>query len=140
MATPSKGKCDICGADFWYGGTAPSPMICAPCNACAIDWDRGSDEWKAVEFHDTLEIVDIHRGRSAANFVAVSEDHKRKYTIFIKDFLDMFRAGISTGGKMTGDWIVRKRGNNYGVRLNGVKATPCDVDYWSTGRPIPEYV
>lgn len=68
-------------------------------------------------FRATLEVVSIERGRSAARFVLRDTTTGTEYPMFMVDVLDMMRAGIRKGGRITGLWQAGKRGANYGLRL-----------------------
>ncbi|MCP4697106.1 MAG: hypothetical protein GY862_09690 [Gammaproteobacteria bacterium] len=101
------------------------------------DWKT---QWKKVEFTAELKIVSYSRGRSAANIVACDVD-KAKYTIFLTDYIDMLHNGDIVDNQITGVWIVRKRGRNFGVKL---KSTPNQVEvdgmYQLNRSPIPAYL
>ena len=80
----------------------------------------GGFVWKdVVEFSDTLEYQTYDRGRSAAYFWFVSLAGPR-YPMFLTD-LDKVMKHMSSGGRVTGDWTITKRGQNFGVTL--LKAT-----------------
>ena len=97
------------------------------------------DEWKEVSFHDSIKVVGIERGRSAAHFSALSEDGKRQYSIFMTDFLDM--AEHCEGLVISGEFCVMKRGRNLGIRLKATKKrTRPNWFEISPEGPIPAFI
>lgn len=75
-------------------------------------------EWRDVEeLEMTLTLNGTHRGRSAAYFEWV-DALGHKYPMFLTDAADLMRRGcIEFGVVHDGMWVVRKRGQNYGVRM-----------------------
>ena len=74
-------------------------------------------DWKAIEpFTATLHLVEMHRGRSAAYFEWCDEAGN-KYPMFMSDMFEVAKRGIGDGGRVFARWIVKKRGQNYGVGL-----------------------
>ena len=69
------------------------------------------------EFVDTLEFVEIHKGRSAVNFRFKSVNDGREYTAGTGGFIDMCRLGkvenTETAFKVTCKFGFAKRGANY---------------------------
>ncbi len=102
------------------------------------DWEK---EWKKVEFFESLVIVGFHKGAHSVNVMAKSVMTDEYYNIFLTDFVDMVRSGNFHLSLLEGEFIVRKRGRAFGIRL---KKTPelDTVDYYKTRekRPIPEQV
>lgn len=80
-----------------------------------IDW-RDNEPWK-----DALQVTTIARGHSAARFVWESADG-RKFPMFMIDMLATAQYGIGPTGLVSGEWIVVKRGANYGIALMDAKA------------------
>jgi hypothetical protein len=75
-------------------------------------------EWRDVEtFEASLTIGETYRGRSAAYFMW-SDVLGHKYPMFMTDIADLIRRGcIEFGTVHDGMWVVRKRGQNYGIRM-----------------------
>ena len=76
-------------------------------------------DWRDnAPFKATLTLKHTHRGRSAAYFVWADETGA-EFPMFISDMADLACSliGIGPGGVVVADWIVAKRGQNYGVRL-----------------------
>lgn len=75
-------------------------------------------------FEATLTIQPgVMAGRSA-KYLMLAADDGRTFPMFVADLLDMaLRAGVPTGGRITGRWVVRKRGQNFGIAL-----APRDAD------------
>ena len=97
-------------------------------------------EWKKVEFSDSIRVVGINRGRSAANFEAHSTEKKARYTIFMADFLSMvFNRKVKAGAKISGVFRVVKRGRNLGIVLKDIKETKIAHEM-CLDRPIPGYI
>lgn len=69
------------------------------------------------EFTDTLEFVDMQKGRSAVNFRFKSLTDGREYTAGTGGFIDMCRLGCventDTAFKVTCKFGFAKRGTNY---------------------------
>ena len=72
--------------------------------------------YEKVEMRDvepwtsTMKIVGMESGRSAKHLVVEDEDGQR-YTMFVKDFIDMIGEQ-----PFTRRWAVSKRGQNYGIK------------------------
>jgi len=96
---------------------------------CAYAWDVDRIVWRDnVPFYATLELGGIERGRSAAHFLWNDTDTGANYQMFMADAVDLMRspAGVQAG-KVTGWWIVVKRGANYGVARLMPALVPDDV-------------
>lgn len=78
-------------------------------------------DWRPNDpFHATLQLDSLRSGRSAKYVVwtaANSPSDTRTYPMFVTDLLDVVAAGVAPGGIVSGRWMVRKRGANYGLRL-----------------------
>lgn len=73
--------------------------------------------WKPREpFQDTLKFVDLYDGRSALGVIWENADGAR-FPMFAKDFRDILTRGKFTSVSVSGTWLVRKNGANYGVTL-----------------------
>ena len=81
-----------------------------------IDW-RPAD----VPFEATLLFTGFERGRSAARATFQIKETGGKVLMFLKDIEDMLTSGRTVQQKMSGLWIVVKRGSDFGVRLSGIK-------------------
>jgi hypothetical protein len=81
---------------------------------------RGGDriEWRDnVPFEATLTIRNLERGRSAARFWFEDVDNQVRYPFFGQTLVDMLSESVMDHGKVTGTWIVVKKGSNYGIEL-----------------------
>lgn len=70
-------------------------------------------------FRAVLEIAGMESGRSA-KYVLFDDRDGHRYPMFVTDLLDFLRrSGPGVRGGITGSemWIVRKRGQNYGIAL-----------------------
>lgn len=107
------------------------------------DWKK---EWREVEFNDTAILIGICRGRSAAHYKAYLEDHKAFATVFMKDFLDMVKANHVVGDKISGLFIIKKRGANFGIRLKDIETYKIPEKYLYSNievieeNQIPDYI
>lgn len=80
------------------------------------EYDGGYD-WKAnVPFRARLHLTGTTRGQSAARF-AWETDHGIKMEMFMADMARLVQAAanIEPDGWVEGEWIIVKRGSNYGV-------------------------
>jgi len=68
------------------------------------------------EFVTTMRVVDMSRGRSAANFT-LKDEKGIEYNMFMKDMLYLIQNCIIDKGVVSGKWTFVKRGNNYGIML-----------------------
>jgi hypothetical protein len=74
-------------------------------------------EWRPNEpFTKMLHLIEMQRGRSAAYFIWYDEDNNR-YPMFMSDMFDLVKHGEIKNGRVFARWIVKKRGQNYGVGL-----------------------
>lgn len=99
------------------------------------DWDT---QWRDVVINDTIKIVGMERGRSAAKYKALSVNSNNSYIVFMKDLLEMLPA-LDGNCYIKGGFVVRKRGRNFGLGL----AKPYkveDVNWGNRVNPIPEYI
>lgn len=82
-------------------------------------WNGGQPlEWIPNHpFDATLEIEEVQRGRAAANFIARDVDTDTRYSLFITEALNLMRNGRIRRGRVTGKWIVVKRGPAYSISL-----------------------
>ena len=72
---------------------------------------RLGGEWKDnFKFNQTMKIVTIERGRSAAYFI-LEDEHEVRYTMFCTDIV-----GLLKGISFTGEWEFVKRGRNFGIK------------------------
>ena len=73
-------------------------------------------DWREIEsFTATLRINTMYSGRSAKYTEWIDADG-HCYPMFVVDLLDLLRQTDILHGTVTGTWIVRKRGGNYGIR------------------------
>src|ERR1044072_488931 len=73
------------------------------------------DQWLPNEpFSATLTITGFSRGRSSAKFYFESAGNLR-FPMFMTDMVDLVRTAKIDKGVVSGRWIVRKRGANYGI-------------------------
>lgn len=95
-------------------------------------------EWRSVRFTDTVRVVDLARGRSAAHFMAISMTHPNvRYIIFMDDLLDMLPQLI--GCKLEGEFRVVRHGRNFGIRLVNAD-NPPRAYWWDRDLIIPQYI
>ena len=81
---------------------------------------EGSANFKWIPNHiwsDTINIIDIERGTSAAHFLVRSEVTGKIYYMFMKDLLDMMRTHIIEKDRISGAFTYVKRGKNYGIKI-----------------------
>lgn len=69
-----------------------------------------------IPFEATLTIDSMRSGYSA-KYTIWKDEHGKSYPMFVADIVDLVKEAEITGGKVTAKWIVRKRGQNYGVRF-----------------------
>lgn len=73
--------------------------------------------WRPREpFRDTLKFHDLYDGRSALGIIWTNADGS-KFPMFASDFRDLMKRGRFTSLSVSGLWLVRKVGANYGVSL-----------------------
>ena len=100
------------------------------------DWET---QWRDVVINDTIKIVGIKRGRSAAKYKAISVNTNNTYVIFMKDLLEMLPA-MDGNCHIKGGFVVRKRGRNFGLGLVSPAKIDVDIDWSERNNPIPEYI
>jgi len=76
-----------------------------------IDWRPN------LPFKATLKLKRMETGRSAVRFWWHDESTDTDYPMFGDAIVNTLTAKDSTGGKVTGEWIVVKKGANYGIEL-----------------------
>jgi hypothetical protein len=77
-------------------------------------------DWvEPAEFTDTFEIKDWTRGRSAAGINLKSKTTGGAYYMMISNLFELLSTATISGGEVTGRWIVKKRGANYGIQYLG---------------------
>lgn len=75
-------------------------------------------EWRDIEpFHATMTLEPgVTSGRSA-KYVHWRDQDGHQYPMFVSELVDLVVSGAAKeGGVAEGDWIVCKRGANYGIR------------------------
>jgi hypothetical protein len=86
-------------------------------------------EWRCnCVFGDMLEITGIQRGQSAAYFHLQSKSTGKKYTMFIRDMLDLIQKTIIDHGIVNARWTFCKRGLNYGIVYFGEFGSEFDAN------------
>ncbi len=81
---------------------------------------EGNDRYKWVANHmwsDTINVVGMERGQSAAHFVVKSEVSGKTYYMFMKDLLNMILKTTIENGRVSGCFTYIKRGKNYGLKM-----------------------
>lgn len=74
-------------------------------------------DWRPNEpFEAELTLDSTTRGRSAAYFTFVDLGG-HKYPVFMTDISEIMATSVIDHGKVSGRWVVGKRGQNYGLRL-----------------------
>lgn len=68
------------------------------------------------EFEAALTIKDLYKGRSALNFSLVDELTGKRYTMFMKDMMDLIAKCTIIKGTVAGTWTFRKQGSNFGIK------------------------
>lgn len=77
-------------------------------------------DWvEPAEFTDTFGIKDWSRGRSAAGINLTSKTTGGTYYMMISDLFELLSKATIASGEVTGRWIVKKRGANYGIQYLG---------------------
>jgi len=74
-------------------------------------------EWRDnTPFQATLILTGTERGRSAMRFLWADETTGKRFPMFATDMaaLAMSQEGVAAG-KASGQWLVMKRGANYGI-------------------------
>lgn len=81
------------------------------------EYGRSGEEWREnIPFEATMTISDMYSGRSAKGLIWTDENGK-KYTMFVSDAIELLAKTVINKGSVTGTWIVRKRGQNYGIGI-----------------------
>lgn len=81
---------------------------------------EGSANFKWIQNHiwvDTINIIGIERGTSAAHFIVKSEVSGKTYYMFMKDLLNMMLTHTIEKGRISGAFTYAKRGKNYGIKI-----------------------
>ena len=78
----------------------------------------GIIEWKEVEpFHAVITLDRMDKGSHGATRYVFKNCHTgAEYMMYTKDLLDLLQTSTMTNGLIQGDWVVQKRGANYGIR------------------------
>lgn len=76
---------------------------------------RGVDWYPNEPFEATLRFDGFERGRSAAKAWWVSENTGTYYPMFLMDLDTLLRSGTIVDGRITGRFMARKQGANYGL-------------------------
>jgi hypothetical protein len=71
------------------------------------------------EFTDTYVVEGSYRGRSAAGFELKSKTTGGECVMMIADMRDMLLNATIVKGEVSGRWIFKKRGQNYGISYVG---------------------
>ena len=80
----------------------------------------GEDYFKWIPNHiwsDTINIVSIERGQSAAHFIVKSEVTGKTYYMFMKDLLNMLLNHTVENGRISGAFTYVQRGKNFGIKI-----------------------
>ena len=79
---------------------------------------NGTPTWKNnYSFNDSLKIERMTSGYSAKYYKAISTTTGKRFTIFVRDLIDIIEHAEIKDGVMTGTWTFVKRGQNYGVAI-----------------------
>ncbi|GAA4209550.1 hypothetical protein GCM10022252_76230 [Streptosporangium oxazolinicum] len=87
----------------------PGPSYSAQLGSVPTDWRPNTP------FTATLTFRGSQRGRSAAYFLW-EDANGRTYPMFLADLGDLILSTTLDKGVITGEWIVGKRGKNYGLK------------------------
>lgn len=85
-------------------------------------WTGHDPDWRDNEpFIAQMTLVDMHRGRSAAYFTW-EDEQGHIYPMFMSDLVDLLKKNAVAEGKTltSTQWIVKKKGMNYGIGLADV--------------------
>lgn len=112
-------------APFTPGGSLQHYTTCRQAHGVLVDpdnpWCCRTTVWLPNDpFHATLQISHMNRGRSAkyVTWMSPQADDDRTYPMFIADLLDLIQnADRIERGMLSARWMVRKRGQNYGLCL-----------------------
>ena len=69
------------------------------------------------EFTTTLTIKRVCKGRRALYFDLVDQSNGKRYSMFMKDMMDVIAKCTITEGVVDGTWTFRKQGCNFGVKV-----------------------
>lgn len=92
-------------------------------NGSLLHWVGYShDIWHPNDpFHATLQVVSMRSGYSAKYLILQSPNNdsdRRTYPMFVADLVDVVAATpLIRNGIIQARWIVRKRGQNYGIAI-----------------------
>lgn len=95
-------------------------------------------EWRRVRFTDTVRVVDLARGRSAAHFIGISLTRPNvRYIIFMDDLLDMLPWLV--GYELEGEFRIVRHGRNFGIRLTSADNAPRER-WIERDLIVPQYI
>lgn len=81
------------------------------------EYGRDYEEWREnLPFEATMTIDGMTSGYSAKHTLW-RDEQGRTYPMFVADVVDLLREAHTYRGTVTAKWIVRKRGQNYGIRF-----------------------
>lgn len=81
-----------------------------------VGYGGSNYEWRPNEpFEDTLRFTGFERGRSAARAIWISEKDGTAYPMFLMDLAELLRTAAIADGKVSGRFMARKQGANYGL-------------------------
>lgn len=78
-------------------------------------------DWReVVPFYATMTLdTGVTSGRSA-KYINWTDEKGRRYPMFVADVVGLITSGIRIeDGKVSGLWVVCKRGENYGIKFYG---------------------
>jgi hypothetical protein len=79
-------------------------------------WERELQWQRNEPFRANLALLGFERGRSAARFIWEDWETGTRYPMFMSGMLDLLQtADVLQGCVSNQDWIVVKRGSNYGI-------------------------
>lgn len=83
-----------------------------------LEYGNEGEEWRDnVPFTATLECTGMESGYSA-KYTWWKDEEGHRYPMFVADIVHLVQNADITGGKVWDtQWIVRKRGQNYGIRI-----------------------
>lgn len=82
-------------------------------------WATTDARWVPNDpFCATLHLEGHKRARTAAYFLW-RDENDRAYPMFMTDMFNLVNDAVVVTGTVTGQWIVCRRGRNYGIRLDG---------------------
>jgi hypothetical protein len=85
--------------------------------------NREKIEWRPADipFEATIEFTGFERGRSAARAAFRIKETGGKAFMFLKDIEDALMAGREIQKTLSGQWVVVKRGSDFGIRIAHLK-------------------